>query len=386
MTCVPRLPWEAATVYFRVSCPYAIGLDRYKRTTVSFKQFQAKAFRSHYKHQALDVANRHTYQATYRQGSSLSLNHICSAPWATTRSPHKHPTMTPSVTASWEAQIDERVSLGKFCLRSGSFTAIHTVLANDVLAETDRAKALRLALAPAGEERASDTTTALNSINVAAVNGGQTNYVDFSKKVENLKNTDPDADAWEKIVDAAADDAKKKSDKIIDDAADKAKAVIRKLPPDARVPAANVFKTGLGKVMGFFQSVWNGINTVINSIANFIRGVWDKLKAAAQAVADAAKSAINWISGLFRLAAFDATWPSNFSATSVNREIALVLDDLSQQGFEVGDFSIQKTANGWVVHTALNSSNGQNLGGDVDVFWKRSITTKTSAVPSIMAW
>ncbi|KAK4148566.1 hypothetical protein C8A00DRAFT_38856 [Chaetomidium leptoderma] len=288
-------------------------------------------------------------------------------------------------TASWEAQIDERVNLAKLCLRTGSFTAIHVLLAHDVLAETDHAKTLqRTNLGPAGGRSASNVANEIDAINIGAVTAGQTNYDGFSKKIEGLKDTAPDEDAWEKIVDAAAADAKKKADQTIDDAAQKAKGVIQKLPPDARLPAANVFKSGLDKVMGFFQSVYNGINTVINAIANFIRGVWDKLKAAAQAVADAAKSAIQWIGGIFGFAAFDATWPSHYSAKTVNREFALVLDDLSQQGFEVDDFSMQKTNKGWVVRTAVNSPSGHKDGPDV--FWNQSISAKTSAVPAGMAW
>jgi hypothetical protein len=291
--------------------------------------------------------------------------------------------MESPVPSSWEAQIDERRRLAKYCLATDAFTAYDTIIASDILAEVDHFQTFELA---AGTDAGKQTAETLKQINAKTVQRGGENYDIFSKKVESLKQQRPNKEEWEKTIDLAADEAKKRSNKLIDDAANSAKAVIRKLPDNARAPAAGVFKKGLNGVMTFFQTAWASIKKVVEAIADFIRGIWRKLKEAWETVKRAAKSAIDWITGIFSLASAEALWPSDYPASKVNKELGLLLEDLGRQGLEVGDLSVQKSTKGWVVQTSLNPTDDEGISDGVEAVWDRAVTSRTAAISNGSTW
>ncbi|KAH6643390.1 hypothetical protein BKA67DRAFT_542347 [Truncatella angustata] len=246
------------------------------------------------------------------------------------------------MAASWENQIDERVALAKLCFATQTFTPFHVLVAQQFSTFSDDTSNLD-----------PEAKLQIDKINTDVIDSGRDHYKAFSDKVESLKGQQPDQEAWEQTIDDAAAEAKAKSDKIIDDAAATAKGVIQKLPEATRQSAAETFKNGMNKVLVFFETVWNGIKTVVNAVVQFIQNLWGKIRSAWEAVQNAATAAWNWITGgssyFSGSQAKVAILPVSASVPDVHNQVKPLLEKINSKVNPVTRLSIKKGPDGWII-------------------------------------
>ena len=202
----------------------------------------------------------------------------------------------------WNDRIDRFIIVLQTAFHTGSFGAYNATISRDLDSNIDHTKTFHKFIDSgnfSNGDEIKQTAETIKDVNEKAVSDGQANYKEFSDNVENLKNSTPDQEEWERKIDNAAEVAKKKSDDAIDAAKNKAKEIIGTLPPEAREGATNIFVSGLQAVAQFFQNVWSQIEAVARSVLNFLAGIWDKIKVAWDVVKGAANTAVDWIKGLF---------------------------------------------------------------------------------------
>ncbi|TEY40942.1 hypothetical protein BOTCAL_0412g00040 [Botryotinia calthae] len=142
-----------------------------------------------------------------------------------------------------------------------------------------------------------DASDAIKGINKNSTEQNTDSYKLFSDEVEKLKDTEPKEEEWEKVVNLASDRAKVTANAIIDGAAETAKSFIKNLPPLQRMPAANLYDTGLQCVLQFAKKVFEGISKIMSSIVEFLAGIWNKITEVWNNVQSLAKQAIDAIFG-----------------------------------------------------------------------------------------
>lgn len=97
-------------------------------------------------------------------------------------------TYTP-VKLNWDAQIDEKINLIQYSIRTGDFQAFYS--SYGTVDTIDHAATFHSLVEQLGLTDKVDTATAtnkINNLNEQSLQNEQNTYEDFSKKVEDLKN------------------------------------------------------------------------------------------------------------------------------------------------------------------------------------------------------
>lgn len=207
--------------------------------------------------------------------------------------PPRHIDIIAMSTPMWEHAIRLNVVNLKHCVVTENFQYLHASKAQDVHRMLHATQSLAVTESQVIEDiKAIETKQAENTEQIMA---------SFTQSVRSLPETDPNPNDWERRINEQREKAKQQAIDGIDGAADVIIEKIRKLPPAERNGAADVYIKASNFVMGVVEVLVQKMTEVAGEIAEFFKGIWKGLTKAYDAVADAAKSAVNAIRGIFGL-------------------------------------------------------------------------------------